>query len=426
MATACTFIERSSEETGKTEEQNAYQVLMDWLEDKQNMSIQWISSEQQCSNLKNGVLPTLGNILLLDGQSNPSDFLDYVEDLKNYALVIILPSHIHLNTETLHIWRKLGANHLATYTPKSPNTYSHIFNTIELAAQNHKQLNRADAIAQQMQELHQSIEQRNQQVEKELYLARQLQQSLLPTPLDDASPADELTFQFSKLHYQSDTLRISGLYVPCDALGGDLYDLIHFKNDRSLSVIMADVSGHGITAGFITAIFKALYHQSAYDNPMPNSVLTHINDELAAIIKTGDYITSVAYHIQRNLEEAGHTIHYSGAGHPFPYLYQANEQKTIRLDKNSMPLGWFGGTEYPVGTITLNPGDKLLLFTDGITELKNDQDELFGEERLDELFTKMAKEHQGPFLDFLLQDLSDFTNGQALDDDLSMLLIEGL
>lgn len=400
--------------------------LLGWLSKQCQYALQCLTTQDQFLQWLQSNQITAGQLVLLDGQDDPKRFLDHAHVLKHHTLVVLCASNTPITEAHIQGWRKLGAHHIASYFPDEKATYTNVAHTLQLAQYNHRQLERADAITQQMQELHQAIEQRNQQVEKELYLARQLQQSLLPTPLEDASNADELTFQFSKLHYQSETLRISGLYVPCDALGGDLYDLIHFKNDHALSVIMADVSGHGITAGFITAIFKALYHQAAYDNALPNSVLTHINNELSDIIKTGDYITSVACHIKRHNDRPGHCMHYSGAGHPFPYLYQHEQQASLRLDQNGMPLGWFGGTEYPMGEIKLNPGDKLLIFTDGITELKNNEGELFGEDRLDELFTAMAQQHNGPFLDYLLQDLSDFTNGQPLDDDLSMLLIESL
>jgi serine phosphatase RsbU (regulator of sigma subunit) len=402
-----------------------------WLSESKDVSVTVITQHDTIAHHRDLVSPDL---VMLSNQLDETVIEAMLPELDGIPTLLLYDSKAEERNQqtgqhTEH-WLSKGIDDIAIFRDNPAalpeDCYSFLKARLDITLQHHRALKRVDTVASQMSELHDTLEQRNQQVEKELYLARQLQQSLLPAPLKNATESDELTFQFSKQHYASETLRISGLYVPCDALGGDLYDFITFKHDDSISIIMADVSGHGITAGFITAIFKALYHQAAHQNASPDSVMTYINDELSDIIKTGDYITSVGLRTIPKDNRVGFTLQYSGGGHPFPYFYQTAEKETIRLDKNSMPLGWFGGTEYPCGNIDLNPGDKLLLFTDGITELKNHDDELFGEERLHEVFTEQAQQFDEPFLDYLLQELSDFTQGKELDDDLSMLLIEAL
>ena len=296
------------------------------------------------------------------------------------------------------------------------------------------QIWQAKDLSDQLSELNGQLYDRNLLVEKELYGARQLQQSLLPLSLaDDKSSKNSSdlqgseglspnmdVFQLSKLHLNSETLRISGLYLPCDALGGDLYDLITFA-DGSVGVTVADVSGHGVPAGFITALFKSSFYRITHLHQTPDKVLFYLNNELAEIVKTGDYVTGLYC---RFLNE-GRSIQLGGAGHPYPLLYRAETGAIERLAENGTPLVWIPDMEYGMLEADLQPGDKLLLFTDGITEMMNIHGDMFGEDALERLFKSTIEAKPDiSLLDAMIQHLSDFTEGQALGDDLSMVLIE--
>jgi sigma-B regulation protein RsbU (phosphoserine phosphatase) len=292
------------------------------------------------------------------------------------------------------------------------------------------------ALAQQLNKMNAELYERNLQVEKELYVARQLQQSLLPPFLpDEEHGASHVSIEnsgeptaplhFSKCHYRDEKLKISGVYLPCDALGGDIYDVIKFPSG-DIGVTIADVSGHGVPAGFITAIFKSSFYRNTHSHSAPGDILHHLNNELADIIKTGEYVTAVYCRI-RNEEATGRLVlDYSGAGHPYPAYYNAAEDRIIRLQENGTPLVWIKNMEYPMGTITLEPGDKLLLFTDGVTEMRNIHNALYGEEALDENFLRLAHEQPNHILDAFIQHLSDYTEGHPLEDDVSVVLIEAL
>jgi serine phosphatase RsbU (regulator of sigma subunit) len=298
----------------------------------------------------------------------------------------------------------------------------------------------AEELAEQLTQLNAELYERNLAVEKELYVARQLQESLLPPFLSDEQNPDSLTnsasngemdeldaaaarpFQFSRCHHRSDSLRISGLYLPCDALGGDLYDVLTFQ-DQSVGVAVADVSGHGVPAAFITAIFKASFYRMTLTYDRPNDILYHLNNELANIVKTGDYVTGIYCRISPD----GRNLEYSGAGHPYPILYSAATGSLSRLSENGTPLVWIPDMPYPNGAISLAPGDKVLIFTDGISEIINMNGEIFGEERLEALFLDTLKiAYGGEILDRMLQQLSDYTEGHPLQDDMSMVVIEAL
>ncbi len=304
---------------------------------------------------------------------------------------------------------------------QAPYELSEIIGKVNTAIRHTASMEKATILANQLNTVNEELYQRNIQIEKELHIARQLQQSLLPQvcPLpDDAVEAGPM---FTKMHYIDSKLRISGIYLPCDALGGDLYDVLKFQ-DNAIGVSITDVSGHGVPAGFITAIFKTSLYRITHQLKNPSDVLYHLNNELFDIIKTGDYVTSLYLRIDMDTL----ALQCAGAGHPYPFFYKASENKIYRLQKNGTPLVWVKDIDYPEDGIQLESGDKVFLFTDGVSELKNPNNEMYGEERIEKILLQSIHS-QSPYLtDDLIGDLSDYTEGAPLEDDISMVLIEAL
>lgn len=300
---------------------------------------------------------------------------------------------------------------------------------IQAAIRDKRAVTHCQALAGQLNQMNTELYERNVQVERELYIARQLQQSLLPPFLPDETDAQGLAasgMKFSKCHYQDERLRITGVYMPCDALGGDIYDVIRFPND-TVGVAIADVSGHGVPAGFVTAIFKAAFYRITHSYSEPGDILAQLNNELADIVKTGEYVTAVYCRIRISDDGKNALVmDYSGAGHPYPFYCQAETGSVQRLEKNGTPLVWVKDMEYPLGSVTLASGDKVLLFTDGISEMRNAHGAMYGEEALEETIRQLVGDGQVDILDRLIQILSDFTEGHPLEDDLSVVLIEAL
>lgn len=295
---------------------------------------------------------------------------------------------------------------------------------LKAAIRSKRALSQSVQLAQQLNKMNTELYERNLQVEKELYVARQLQQSLLPPYLPDSNPPEGDLPNFSKCHYRDDKLKISGVYLPCDALGGDIYDVIKFPNGTT-GVAIADVSGHGVPAGFITAIFKSSFYRITHNHTSPADILFHLNNELADIVKTGEYVTAIYSQVCPREEGSSQlAFEFSGAGHPYPLYYKAAEGKVYRLKENGTPLVWIKNMEYPLGRIDLEPGDKILMFTDGITEMRNIHGAMYSEEALEAIFLKMVQDQSPRLLDELIQILSDFTEGHPLEDDVSVVLIE--
>lgn len=293
----------------------------------------------------------------------------------------------------------------------------------------------------QLTQMNDDLYERNAMVEKDLYKTRQLQQSLLPRPMaEPAKPKctdaghnkaitgseglDTVTshvFSLEKKHYHTDKLKVTGVYLPCDALGGDLYDVIEFK-DKSIGVTMADVSGHGVAAGFVTALFKSSFYRATLQHMSPDKVLFDVNNELADMVTTGEYVTALYTRIMPD----GRSIEFSGAGHPYPIIYEAATGQIQRPEENGTPLVWIPGMEYGIKRLELNPGDKVLLFTDGVSEIRNMAEALLGEDALERMFKETIAEEPANLLDSMVMKLSDYTEGMPLNDDLSMALIEVL
>ncbi|MCA9840476.1 MAG: SpoIIE family protein phosphatase [Cyanobacteria bacterium HKST-UBA03] len=281
---------------------------------------------------------------------------------------------------------------------------------------------KARSVVSQVHEAADELVSRNLAVEKELYMARQLQQSLLPPAVlkpDENNPDGPL---MTHVHFENDKLRVSGVYLPCDALGGDLYDIMKLDGGKALGVSIADVSGHGLKAGFITAIYKSSLYRSTGIKTEPGDVLAHLNNELCELVKTSDYVTGLYMHIDLDTLK----LKCSGAGHPYPFYYKAADNCITRLEENATPLSWVPDMPYPQDEIQLEPGDKVYMFTDGVTELNNFSGDMFGEARLKARLAELFDENP-PFLnDQIITTLSDFTEGAPLADDMSMVLIEVL
>lgn len=312
-----------------------------------------------------------------------------------------------------------GIHHGASDYLSAPFHITELLTKIQVSLRTKQTLSQAQALAQQAYDTNQELIQRNLQVEKEMYMARQLQQSLLPPAVIEPDETKDDAPLMTRVHYNTDKLRVSGVYLPCDALGGDLYDMIPF-HDNAIGVAIADVSGHGLAAGFVTAIFKTSLYRATHIKHEPSEVVHQLNNELCDIIKTGDYVTGVYFRI--NLDDL--SAAYAGAGHPYPFYYCAETNTVSRLTENSTPLGWVKDMDFPQGTFTLKPGDKVFMFSDGVSELRNFSGDMFGEEKIGEMLIRSV-EWGSPYpTDDLIATLSDFTEGCPLGDDISMVLIE--
>jgi sigma-B regulation protein RsbU (phosphoserine phosphatase) len=189
--------------------------------------------------------------------------------------------------------------------------------------------------------------------------ARRIQRKLLPASLP-----------------QIDGWEVASSWQPASGVGGDCFDALAFGRTR-LALSIADVVGKGIPAALLMSNLQAAVRAFATDAAQPGELCQQVNRILCGNIAEGRFISFFYCVIDSDLA----TLTYANAGHYLPILIRA-DGTVERLDRGGAVLGVFPETAYEQGEVALAAGDRLILFTDGITEARNAADEEFGEERL--------------------------------------------
>ena len=197
---------------------------------------------------------------------------------------------------------------------------------------------------------------------------------------------------------------------PAGAVAGDWFDFIDLGHER-YGIALADVSGKGMSAALLMSATRAILRSLAPLHSSPAETLEHLNRALTEDFPTGKFVTMV-YGV---LDAASRTLTLASAGHLPPLLIN-HHSSFLELD-TGLPLG-LGVSSYPQCTITLTPGTQLLLYTDGITEATDGNDEEYGSARLIEHFLR-----PGACVDGLIAAVRRFGNGSELADDATAVLI---
>lgn len=240
-------------------------------------------------------------------------------------------------------------------------------------------------------------------VDRELKVVADIQQSLLPKEM----PAIE-------------TLDLGAAYRTSHRAGGDYYDFFPLR-DGNWGVLIADVSGHGTPAAVVMAITHSIAH--LYDNSGvdPGRMLAFVNRHLSARYtgELGAFVTAF-YGVY---DPRARTLTYSSAGHNPPRLRRCGRTEVISLDgARNIPLGLMTDVEYPNVTQQLRPGDRLIFYTDGITEAQNRAGELFGLKRLDRLLEAGCGEEPAAIVGNIMATVEAFSEGAAATDDRTVIV----
>ncbi len=214
-------------------------------------------------------------------------------------------------------------------------------------------------------------------------------------------------------------LELAAYLADAEGVGGDFYD-VHPVGPDHRAILIADVAGHGLAAAAIVALVHALGSavRDQLAAPSPGTALALVNEQLATryLTHTSQFVTVFAglYSAQAQ------TLTYAAAGHPPPRLVRADEVRRLG-DASGLPLGISKASAYPEQTVQLLPGDRLVLFTDGITESKNAARELFGDGRLDAVLRTPART-AAELLVRVVSSVRGFRGGQPAEDDETCLV----
>ncbi len=211
---------------------------------------------------------------------------------------------------------------------------------------------------------------------------------------------------------------IAGICTPAYEVGGDYFDYVPLGNGR-LGVVVADVSGNGIAAALLMTSFRALIIPAARAGVAPATLMGQMNRLLPEFARKRDFITAF-YGI---LDVADGAFVYSNCGHNLPLLVRA-DGRIERLTQSGPSLIILPDTHYETGTVTLRPGDLLVLYTDGVVEVFDRQRQEFGNERLEEVAGRSRKQPAGMILQEIVAATRSFSGAEISHDDFTLVVIK--
>lgn len=238
----------------------------------------------------------------------------------------------------------------------------------------------------------------------ELEMARQIQLSILPHTLP-----------------RLPGLEIAARFCPMTAVAGDFYDFVQI-DDKHLGILIADVSGHGLASALIASMLQvALTAQVAHASD-PAKVLSGLNRALCGKF-TQNFVTAAYLYV--DLERR--LVRYAGAGHPPVMHFRPSTGKTDKVLENGLILGVFDEASYTALEHPLEPGDRHVLYTDGILEAASPDAEFYGEDRLMRFMENNRALNAEQFADAFLGDIANWSAqlaGQSQQDDITLLLFD--
>ncbi len=241
-------------------------------------------------------------------------------------------------------------------------------------------------------------ERERQRFEQEINIARDIQQALLPR-------------DFREFPH----LAVTGFNLPCLSVGGDYFDVFPLGDGRT-AFLIADVSGKGLGAALLTTMLQGALSGMTLGTD-PARVFNHVNRFLCGHSEVGRYAT-MFFGI---LDQDGH-LEYINAGHPSPFLIRHGAAEEA-FTEGSYPVGLVPEAEYTSVGLKLEPGDTLVLFSDGVTEAMDPDDQLFGVPRLKQVLTGQTQCPLEHIQKCVLEAVENFTRGAHQADDVTLLIV---
>lgn len=257
---------------------------------------------------------------------------------------------------------------------------------------------------QKLQKANQQMETLNIRLKSEVDLAATLQRSILPDP----------TIDLPGLMGKANLLTSS-------EVGGDYYDYYKVGGHQSV-LLVGDVSGHGVAAGTMVSAAKAgiypLVHEGVSN---PSEILHSLNETLLATTQQSLLMTMACV----SIDASNGKLIFANAGHVLPYLWRREQQHWEMLEASGLPLGKTIDADYFTTTVevTLDVGDRLFLFTDGVVEEESSVGEPFGYERLEQLLNAYAEADAEILYEQLMTALQQHCEGKAFEDDVTILVV---
>jgi sigma-B regulation protein RsbU (phosphoserine phosphatase) len=247
-------------------------------------------------------------------------------------------------------------------------------------------------------------ERAKQRIEEELGVARRIQQSLLPRSLPETG-----------------WFRVCGSSQATHEVGGDYFDVVSVSKEV-WSVVVADVSGKGVSSALLASFLQGAFLGAATGGTIP-AVLSRINDFMSERAEHGKYATLFFATIRSDGR-----VSYANCGHCSPMLVRGHSSGSPgaieSLIATSMPVGLIPGAPFCEEACALSPGDRIVLYSDGVTEAQNLAQEFFGNDLLRKAISLAAEKDCQGMHDDIQQALKDFTGGAEQSDDITLVVLE--
>ena len=244
-----------------------------------------------------------------------------------------------------------------------------------------------------------------ERLSRELEIAAEIQESFLPTQLP-----------------QMGGVAIAVASIPASEVGGDFYDFITV-DDRHLTLVIGDVAGKGIPAAMLTSVTRTKLRVEAMRGEPPHAIIDQANNVLYQDLSRIDSFATV---FVATIDSFDGTLKYASAGHTPGILWRAATHITEQLRSTSPPIGIFGYQSKLVEPIHLEPGDTLVLYTDGITEAQAPNGTLFGLNRLIYMIESRANESPETLQQAIQSEIANFRRNAPGRDDATLLIIKML
>lgn len=250
--------------------------------------------------------------------------------------------------------------------------------------------------------LYEQVVEKNR-LQTQLEIARRVQLGLLPA----ADP-------------QLPNFDISAYVFPTEEVSGDYYDWVEMSEDQ-IGIVVADAVGKGIPAALLMSFLRASLRSGAQVGYAPHIALGKVGNLLWESTESQQFITAI-YGI---LDSTNRTFVYSNAGHNPPLLVEPNGEYKF-VEYGDLPLGMFSDTHYHQHFIKFYTGQTMVLYTDGITEAANSNDEEYGQERFARRVLEGINLPAKELIDFIRKGVADFTERKFLDDDGTLFIVKAI
>jgi sigma-B regulation protein RsbU (phosphoserine phosphatase) len=280
------------------------------------------------------------------------------------------------------------------------HTRSNYFNEDHERAMN--TLSAQIAISIENAQLYQRVALQEQRLEQDLALAREVQLRLLP-PVKPKHKQAEFAARF----------------IPARSIGGDLYDFVPYDANRT-AIVLGDVSGKATPAALFAALVSGIMRSEASLHLSPSALLEALNDSLQERKLDSQYVVM----LYALWNDDNRTLQVANAGASQPLICRSGEVDTVHAE--GFPLGMFPNVKYEEFTLSTQPGDSLIFFSDGITDAENAAGDMFGDDRLKALVKKHHQKSASRIADAIFSEVSKFQNERERFDDETLVVLKVL